>query len=305
MDLSLLSNYDQYNESVAYFANMFIQYHSIVKMALSASKQAALVLLLCFTFCGCQLKSERAAQSEVTIVASRLFPSRTYENFIERLDVPCAVRWINASELSTAELDSALSHANGILLTGGADIHPDRYGQAGDTVLCGSIDLERDELESILLGAVDSLGTPLLGICRGMQFMNVHNGGSLHPHLPDVLGTNAHRGGTAENRKDTLHMVEASISAAFLGVKTPTASQVTSHHHQGINALAPGLMSWAVAPDGLIEAVRRRDTIAFPCYIGVQYHPERSGEGQALVEPVGQFFLDAVYLHANRTPRIQ
>ena len=70
--------------------------------------------------------------------------------------------------------------ADGVLMTGGADIHPERYGHAADTARCGAIDMERDRIESELLRAVDSLHLPCLGVCRGLQFMNVHNGGTLH-----------------------------------------------------------------------------------------------------------------------------
>mgnify|MGYP000891430789 CR=1 FL=1 len=268
------------------------------------TKKIAVALFTALILFGCQVESDPKALSdtptELNIVASRLFASRTYENFLDRLDVSCSVRWINASELSEDALNSAIAAADGILLTGGADIHPVRYGQSADTSRCGSIDVERDALESRLLRAVDSLHLPLLGICRGMQFMNVHNGGTLHPHLPDVLGTNAHRAGAEGNSKDTIHFVQSNDFGAFLHLNIDSASsQVTSHHHQGVHMLAPNLISRAVAPDGLIEAIQRRDTIAFPCYIGVQWHPERSPQGQPHVEPIGRFFLNAAERHAK------
>ena len=114
---------------------------------------------------------------------------------------------------------------------------------------------------------MNSLRLPCLGICRGLQFMNVHNGGTLHAHLPDVLGTNAHRAGTEGNSRDTLHTVIAGSNAEFIGIETETTSEVISHHHQGINQLGTGLEAWVYASDGLIEGIRRKRPcgISFLC----------------------------------------
>ena len=226
-------------------------------------------------------------------MASRLFESRTYENFLEPLASPDVIHWHDASELTEEELSDVLGSAHGVLMTGGADIHPARYGQAADTTRCGTIDLERDRIESALLHAVDSLRLPCLGICRGLQFMNVHNGGTLHAHLPDVLGTDAHRAGAEGNSRDTLHAVIAGSTADFIGIERETTSEVISHHHQGIHHLGEGVEAWAYASDGLIEGIRRADTMQFPFYVGVQWHPERSPINQPLVEPVGRHFVDA------------
>ena len=228
----------------------------------------------------------------LVVVASRLFESRTYQGFLEPIAAPRPIRWYNASELSPEELSAALAEANGVLLTGGADIHPERYEQAADTSRCGNIDLERDALESFLLNEVDRARLPFLGICRGMQFMNVHGGGSLHPHLPDVLGHNGHRGGAPGNTSDTTHAVQALGQWSSANWQTGDSSTVVSHHHQGIDRLADGLEAWAKASDGLIEGVARKDTLRYPCYIGVQWHPERSAQGQPLVENVGAFFVE-------------
>ena len=237
------------------------------------------------------------APDALQIVASRLFESRTYEDFLEPLASPDVIHWHNASELTEEELSGVLESAHGVLMTGGADIHPARYGQAADTARCGAIDLDRDRVESALLHAVDSLLLPCLGICRGLQFMNVHNGGTLHAHLPDVLGTDAHRAGTEGNSRDTIHAVIARSNAGFIGIENETASEVISHHHQGISQLGTGLEAWAYASDGLIEGIRRTDTVQFPFYVGVQWHPERSPKNQRLVEPIGLHFLEALRQH--------
>lgn len=233
------------------------------------------------------------------MVASRLFESRTYESYLDSLASPSVIRWINASDLDSAGIEGALLQANGVLLTGGADIHPARYGQPEDTSRCGDIDQDRDALEQHLLQGIHRFHLPVLGICRGLQHMNVFEGGSLHPHLPEVLGTKTHRAGIEGDSRDTLHIVRALVDWEALGVRFGDSSEVVSHHHQGIDRLAPELEAWAQSPDGLVEGIRHRDTSVFPCYVGVQWHPERSPKEQPLVESLGLFFVTHLIRNAE------
>lgn len=244
---------------------------------------------------GCTLvRPVRPENPPLVILASKLYPAKTYENFMK----PYAeIKWLDASQMDEESLAEAIEIADGIMLTGGPDIHPVHYGQASDTILCGDIDSARDEIEMALLAAVDSLHLPCLGICRGLQHMNVHLGGSLHPHLPAVLGTDLHRAGMAGNSRDTIHPVVAVRGDVWPGLLLGQTSLVTSHHHQGIARLASQLEPWAMSPDGLIEGIRRRDTIAYPFYIGVQWHPERSSFDQPLVAPIAGAFVHAMQTH--------
>ena len=229
-------------------------------------------------------------QEKLIVVASKLFESHTYEDYLQSLVFPGdSLVCIDASRVGPNQLDSLLMRANAVLLTGGPDIHPDQYQRPEYMEKCGTIDVARDSLELQLLLWVEAHQTPCLGICRGLQWMNVFLGGTLHPHLPDELGTHMHRAGSPTHSRDTTHSV-STISDQF-GMDLSTTSVVVSHHHQGIDALAPGLTTWAVAPDGLIEGVRRTDTLKFPFYTGVQWHPERSAAGQPLVDQVGLHFL--------------
>lgn len=233
-----------------------------------------------------------ASSDTVRILASRLFASRTYEDFMESLFDPGHVVWLDASELDSSTLTEQWEQIDGVILTGGEDIHPERYLNPGGIDLCGDIDVERDEMEALLLQMVDSLRLPCLGICRGLQFMNVHGGGTLHPHLPLVLESDLHRAGVEGNSKDTTHEVMANAEAQFLGIASNAVSVVVSHHHQGIDQLASELVPWAHSPDGLVEGIRHVDTLNFPCYLGVQWHPERSARNQEHVEQVGLYFLN-------------
>jgi putative glutamine amidotransferase len=170
-----------------------------------------------------------------------------------------------------AEVAEAVSGMDGLLLTGGPDLDPARYGQADH----GSIDVdaERDELEARAWSAADRRGVPVLGICRGLQAINVFSGGSL---LQDVGGHAGQGWGTGPALTHPLRVVPGSRLARSLG--DPDRLEVNAYHHQGILAadLAPGLAAaaWADSPAGpLVEGLEARDE---RFVVGVQCHPERT-----------------------------
>jgi len=152
----------------------------------------------------------------------------------------------------------------GLVLTGGGDVAPTRYGQAND----GSrgIAPERDETEWRLLDLALAQGWPVLGICRGLQVLNLYLGGSLIQDLP------AHKGRFLPHDSDDPHpvrLVDAAVSA-LLNAETLLTN---TYHHQGVTAaeLSSELIPFAVCSDGVIEGVRHR---TLPL-LAVQWHPER------------------------------
>jgi putative glutamine amidotransferase len=168
-----------------------------------------------------------------------------------------------------AEPDELLDSLDGLVLSGGGDVGPAQYGGAGHASIYG-VSEERDVFEIALARAVVARDDrPFLGICRGLQVLNVALGGDLHAHLPDVAtSTVVHR---LPERLHTHH--EATIApdsrlALLLGA---TTVKVSSWHHQAIRTLAPGLRAVAWAEDGIIEAVEheRNDRA-----IAIQWHPE-------------------------------
>lgn len=249
------------------------------------------LLLFVFVFSACQVENESFEDSNksLTIILSKQNSSSSYMKFIEKLDSTIEINWINAYTTPLSEIDNILERADGIIMTGGVDINPGLYGQAFDTIKCGAIDLKRDEIEMALLDFALEKGTPCLGICRGLQFMNVHLGGSLHPNLPDTL-SNIHRGESGS----TTHPIQIVKKISALDIDLSKILDPVSNHHQGISRLAEDLEVWAIAPDGLAEGVRHRDTIAHPFFVGVQWHPERSGDFNSLAIPIGEGFLNAI-----------
>jgi len=185
------------------------------------------------------------------------------------LPVACAEPALSPVE-GPALVEAYLEAIDGLILTGGADIHPSFYGQI---VLerCGEIDEERDRFEMELVRAARSHDLPLLGICRGLQVLNVALGGSLYQDLSYRQETDPAHQSPRERRGEPAHgvaIVEGSRLAEILGVRE---LDVTSTHHQIIHDLAPDLTVNAIAPDGVIEGVEGAGRFL----LAVHWHPER------------------------------
>ncbi len=170
--------------------------------------------------------------------------------------------------VAAAELlcERVLDHVDGVLLTGGGDIDPGRYGaQADESVR--NVDQERDALECAMALAACRRNKPLFGICRGLQILNVIRGGTLHVDLPKVTdGSVPHR---IEPREVAFH--DVALNEPLLAILSNKTATVPSLHHQGISELGSGLRPCAFSADGLIEAIYDPD-LSF-C-LAVQWHPE-------------------------------
>jgi putative glutamine amidotransferase len=164
----------------------------------------------------------------------------------------------------------ALDLIDGLLVAGGADIDPAAYGQDVHSETVGTVP-ERDACEIALVRAAIEREMPVLGICRGMQLINVARGGTLLQHLPERLGHEEHRRvpGSFDGAD---HDVELSQGTLAMRVVGESRHATKSHHHQGIDRLGDGLqVSGTSALDGLPEAI---ELPGRPFVLGVQWHPE-------------------------------
>ena len=168
-------------------------------------------------------------------------------------------------------ISGALARLDGLLLSGGGDIDPARYGAEPAPQLT-SVREERDGAELALLDAALSLRLPVLGICRGMQVINVARGGSLHQHLPDVVGHEGHApvpGGFGEHQ---VRVAPGSRLSGILGRDADRPIATPTHHHQAVDRLGKGLTATAWAADGTVEAFEADGGDSF--LVAVQWHPE-------------------------------
>jgi putative glutamine amidotransferase len=169
-----------------------------------------------------------------------------------------------------AEPEEVLALIDGLILAGGADIDPASYGQEADPETAGTVP-ERDRFEIALARAAIERDLPLLGICRGMQLINVACGGTLLQHLPDRLGHGEHRRvlGSFDGAEHDVELNESSLASTAAGERTHSTK---SHHHQGVDCLGAGLVvSGVSAIDELAEAI---EVPGKNFVLGVQWHPE-------------------------------
>ncbi|MCD9143386.1 gamma-glutamyl-gamma-aminobutyrate hydrolase family protein [Streptomyces albireticuli] len=173
-----------------------------------------------------------------------------------------------------AAADTVLRRLDGLVLAGGEDLDPALYGQDPHPRTGRPIP-ERDRWERALLDAALRRGTPVLGICRGMQLMNIHAGGTLCQHLPDEVGHDGHnpRVGTF-----TDHLVKP-VPDTLTGSLLPEAVQVATHHHQSVDRLGEGLIPTAYAEDGTVEAL---EYVGERFAVGVQWHPEARDDARLM-----------------------
>jgi putative glutamine amidotransferase len=165
----------------------------------------------------------------------------------------------------------ALALCDGLLLTGGGDFDPSRYGMPDRGTDWADVSSERDAVELALMHEADRRGIPIFGICRGIQGLAVGFGGSLVQDIPSVFPQSPIRHSRAEPRRRVTHRVDVvpdTLTARILGVGN---FEVNSFHHQAVDHVPPGWIVSARAEDQVIEAIERPGS---SFVMGVQWHPE-------------------------------
>ena len=169
---------------------------------------------------------------------------------------------------ATRDPDPVLDLLDGLILAGGIDVDPATYG-ADAHPATDAPNEERDAFELALARRALERDLPLLGICRGMQVMNVAAGGTLHQHLPDVVGNELHRRALGVFEDHDVRLDDGSLAARAAG---ETEHPSKSHHHQAVDALGEGfVVTGRSAADELPEAIEHP---ARRYALGVQWHPE-------------------------------
>ncbi len=193
---------------------------------------------------------------------------------------------------SISNIDSILDIADGIIITGGEDINPLLYGDTVNLKLCGEINNRRDTLEKKLFDYAFENKVPLIGVCRGMQMINVALGGSLYGDIPLEIGTDViHR-----NNGEVMHEIVLTESCPLIFPEGQDTFMVNSWHHQGLKKIPKEIHVVARSYDGLPEAIYIDDKI-HPFLIAVQFHPERLGSENPIHKRLRKNFYEAIEIN--------
>ncbi len=169
-----------------------------------------------------------------------------------------------------------LALLDGLILPGGGDINPILYGGTPHSTMY-SVDPDRDDFEFALAKLALTASIPVLGICRGMQMLNVASGGDLVTHVPEIYGTEIiHR--LDHPRRPTQHEVYILPESRLVDILGTTEATIVTWHHQAVRNLSIDWKVAAKAPDGLIEAIEHQ---RHPWMFALQWHPEMSAQDPA------------------------
>jgi putative glutamine amidotransferase len=236
------------------------------------------------------------------------------QRYVRALTASGAVPWLIPLLPDDEDMLRAVyEHLDGIFLTGGVDVDPSCYGEERHE-RCGRSDLARDRTEMALIRWALADHKPVLGVCRGIQVINVACGGSLYQHLPGPTPTRSvsegpcvqaikhdyFSPGTPYTRDYLAHEVRVDLTSRLGRLLGTGQVPVNSMHHQGIKQLAPTLRASAWAPDNLIEGVEMPNG---QYLIGVQWHPEELVEDHAPMRRLFADFVAAASIYRQRSNR--
>jgi len=223
------------------------------------------------------------------VIISKMNSKRLYSKWLQHHDSTLFL--VNAFVTPSDSLQMFLAQCSGILLTGGEDISPDRYGKANEAPRCEVSDLFRDSLEIALIQYAMQNNVPILGICRGHQLLTVANGGSLIIDIPTDVGSDSLHRNRDEQTEHYVYLTKGSRLYEICGVDS---ALIVSHHHQAAERVPAMFRTVAFASDSIIEAIEPVDGQKYNFLIGVQWHPERMDYNNPLSGNLATHFLKAI-----------
>jgi len=244
-------------------------------------KKQYYILLIFIGFSVAILESCNKKPATKTIILSKA--SSNYVNWISKENT------VILDAYTLLNTDSILALADGIILTGGEDINPLLYKDSTNLKVCETINYRRDTLELKLINYALQNQIPLVGVCRGMQLINVATGGTLYGDIPSQIGTTVvHR-----NNGEVMHEITLNEACPLIFPTGQNKFTVNSWHHQGLKDVSEIIKVVATAADGLPEAIVI-DPSVHPYMVAVQFHPERLGENNPITKQIKNSFYKAI-----------
>lgn len=210
--------------------------------------------------------------------------------YVKALEAAGAIPVLLPLPAAAEDLKRLADTFDGFLFTGGPDVHPFLFGEETHRN-CGSVSALRDQMELALLPVVLETGKPILGICRGIQLLNIGLGGTIWQDIPSQVESDfpiCHS--QPFDYSLPAHTVTLSAGSLLAKITGEEKLSVNSLHHQAVKHVAESLTASAVSADGLVEAVEMR---SYPFFVGVQWHPEYLYEKNEAAARLFRAFVEA------------
>jgi putative glutamine amidotransferase len=235
--------------------------------------------------------AENINSEPLRIALSKGSGSENYLKYGEWLKIADPdIEIIDLINYSPQEAVRILQSCHGLFLTGGSDVHPGRYGKENDSSRC-TINPERDTLEFALIEKALDMKMPILGVCRGMQILNVALGGTLIVDIPEDYSKEINH--SCPDKFAKCHIVDIMPNTHLHKITGVLRDSVTSAHHQGIEYLAMGLIANAIAEDRTVEGYEWLDGSNKSYILGILWHPERMLDSKLSLPIARDFILQA------------
>jgi len=262
------------------------QGNEIVHQKLSRVLFSVLAVVLLLNQAWCQ-------QAALKIGLSKASPN--YLNWLKSAD-PSIVT-VDLYKLPVEQAVQELGNCSGLLLTGGEDVFPGRYGKEYDTSRCTEINPHRDSLEFALIEKALGLKMPVIAVCRGLQIINVALGGTLVVDIPaDVPSHVVHQ---CDDYLTCFHEVTVVKNTLLAGICQCDSARVTTNHHQAAGRLSSLLIPAAYSGDRLAEGLEWKEPAGRSFLLAVQWHPERMEAANPLSGPVAREFVRQAALYSS------
>jgi len=230
-------------------------------------------------------------------ITDTLKPSlQVYVEWIQKVTPVADIITLSCVQSNLDDLD----RCNGVVLTGGGDIHPKFYGREDATSLVHSVNEVRDEFEFAVVTRAIEKNLPILGICRGMQVCNVALGGTMIPDV-QVKGYQNHGKGKT-TALDPRHCVQIQQGTLFSSIIGMGKGDVNTNHHQAVDRLGRGLRATAWSPDGLVEGLEWEQPAGKAFLELVQWHPERMTDFES---PLSKGLLEYFICEVQTSKKLQ